>query len=329
MILQGNQQKSAFFCLFVMSCTFGAVHAELQQLRPEISVVHRAEVPVGQTITLTDISYISFIESEKIQKALNINIFSALADGESKKFKGAELIKIIRSKINNIEELVDEKWTYFVPEEVEIVAKDSVISAQAAKNQLILSIKKKCIQCTINIKDIKIPQVKSRGSFEPCEISFDKVKGGGAFLIPVQCHQDNKIKTYWISGMVNISVRAPVTNKKINPGEKISSKDFRIELVDITFAKDGIPSLEDIEGQIAARYIQVNEPIFRSDYKKELAVSRGQIVRLIIGNKNFEITSQATAEEQGYIGDFIKIKNVDSHKILSGKIVDKGLVMIQ
>jgi flagella basal body P-ring formation protein FlgA len=120
-----------------------------------------------------------------------------------------------------------------------------------------------------------------------------------------------------------------VTTRQLNPGEKITSRDFRMEEVDVTFAKDGVPKSSEVEGQLASRILSVNQPIFKSDYKKELAVTRGQLIRAISGNETFEVTSQAIAEEQGYVGDLIRIKNSESQKMLSGQIVEKGVVKVQ
>ncbi len=102
-----------------------------------------------------------------------------------------------------------------------------------------------------------------------------------------------------------------------------------MEEVDITYAKDGLPKPEEIDGQLAARMLQLNQPIFKSDFKRELAINRGQIIRAVSGNESFEITSQAVAEEQGYVGDVIKIKNSESQKTLSGQIVERGVVKVQ
>ena len=47
-----------------------------------------------------------------------------------------------------------------------------------------------------------------------------------------------------------------------------------MEQVDITFAKDGVARIEDLDGQLAAHLISVNQPIYKSDFKRELAVTR-------------------------------------------------------
>jgi flagella basal body P-ring formation protein FlgA len=302
---------------------------EIHSPRPEISVVAQAEVAADQPIKLIDIASVSFVSSEHATMAFNIPVLPAQADGETKKIHNADLIKILRAKIGGISEIAEEKWAYFIPEEVEIRAKKILISAQSVQNQLTIAIRSRCGDCKVNLHDVKIPQIREKISFESCELQVDSVKAGGSFLVPVQCRFGNESKTYWISGSSKISKLAPVTTRQLNPGEKITAHDFQMQEVDVTYAKDGVPGPEDVEGQLASRMLMVNQPIFKSDYKRELAINRGQIIKVISGNESFEIVSQAIAEEQGYVGDLIRIKNSESQKVLSGQIVDKGVVKVQ
>ena len=322
-----------FSCLsyllsYLLSFSVGLA-AEIHSPRPEISILAQTEVASGQPIRLTDIAVVSFVSPAHAQIALGLTVLPALTDHENKKLKNSELIKIIRAKIGAVPEIVDEKWTFFIPEEVEIVAKKNVLSSQSVQNQLTMAIQQKCGDCKVNLHDVKIPQIRENTAFENCQIQVEAIKVGGSFLVPVQCRFGSESKTYWISGSAKISKMGPVMSRQLNPGERISSKDFRIDEIDITFAKDGVPRAEEVEGQLAGRLLQINQPIFKSDYRKELAINRGQLIRAVSGNESFEITSQAIAEEQGYVGDIIKIKNSESQKVLSGQIVEKGVVKVQ
>ncbi len=305
------------------------LRAEIHHPRPEISILAQTEVSSGQTIRLIDIATVSFVSPVQAQLALGLSLLPPQADREVKKIKNSEMIKLIRAKIAGIPEIAEEKWTYFIPEEIEIVAKKNILSVQSVQNQLTIAILKRCGDCKVNLHDIKIPQIRENAAFENCEIQTETVKVGGSFLVPVQCHFGKESKTYWISGVSKISKFGPVMNRQLIPGEKISAKDFRIEEVDITYAKDGLPQAGEVEGQLAGRFLQINQPIYKSDYRRELAINRGQLIRAVSGNETFEISSQAVAEEQGYVGDTIKVRNSESQKTLSGQIIEKGVVKVQ
>ena len=66
-----------------------------------------------------------------------------------------------------------------------------------------------------------------------------------------------------------------------------------------------------------------------SDLKKETVLKKGQMVKAIAGHAFFEVSISALAEEPGSIGDVIKLKNMDSLKMFSATIVDRGLVKIE
>ncbi len=311
--------------LFSLSST-----AEIHTPRPEIAVVNQAEVAADKAIRLMDVATVSFVAPNEAQAALKIPLLPAQSDGEVKKFKNSELVRLLKAKVGAVSEIADEKWTYFVPEEVEIRAKKNLISNQSVENQLTIAILARCGDCKVSLHDLKIPQIREKLSFENCEIQTESLKAGGSFILPVQCRfSGNENKTYWLSGSSKVFKLAPVSSRQLNPGEKITSHDFRMEEVDVTYAKDGIPTSSEVEGQLASRILSVNQPIFKSDYKKELAITRGQLIRAISGNETFEVTSQAVAEEQGYVGDLIRIKNSESQKVLSGQIVEKGVVKVQ
>lgn len=305
------------------------LQAEIHSPRPEISIQSLVEVTAGQEIKLMDIGTVGFVKPKEAATALSMKIMPALSEGETKKIKNSELIKILKMKVAENSDISELKWTYFASDEITMIAKKNILSNLSIQNQVELYLRSKCADCKIALKDLKIPTIREKNLIENCEVQLESMKMGGSFLIPVQCQVATEKRTYWVSGVAKISKLAPVANRQLNPGEKISSHDFRMEDVDLTYAKDGVPSFEEVTGQMVGRMILLNQTIFKSDFKKELAISRGQIIKAISGNEVFEVTSQAVAEEQGYIGDLIRIKNTESQKTLSGQIVEKGVVRVQ
>jgi flagella basal body P-ring formation protein FlgA len=65
------------------------------------------------------------------------------------------------------------------------------------------------------------------------------------------------------------------------------------------------------------------------DLKREPAAQKGQMVQALIGTEEYEISASMLAEENGFVGDTVKVKNTETKKILSAVVVAKGLVKIQ
>ena len=87
--------------------------------------------------------------------------------------------------------------------------------------------------------------------------------------------------------------------------------------------------IEAVEGMQAARYISAGQVLTYSDLKKENVVKRGQIVKVLAGNKAIEVSMSGQVEETGAIGDIVRIKNIDSQKMFAARVVDRGVVRIE
>lgn len=317
--------KCQFLIILIMSIS---AFAEIKSPRPEISVQGYNEVNADRPVLMRDLAIISFAEPVQIQKVMSLQVIDMVGDGEKIELKSADLIKTIKQKINNEADVSELKWTYFIPEKVIVQGRKNFISDLGVQSEILLSLQKKYQNSQVTIRDLKVPRIREKQQFESCQVEADQVRAG-SFLIPVNCQFPIDKKTYWVTGVAKISKVGPIAARQINPGEKISAQDVRMESIDLTFAKDSVPTLEEIQNQIAGRSILVNQPIFKGDLKKEVAITRGQIIRAISGNESFEVSSQMQAEEQGYIGDLIRIKNTETQKILSGQIIEKGVVRVE
>jgi flagellar basal body P-ring formation protein FlgA len=318
--------KKMFFIFIAMAVT---ANAEIKSPRPEISVSANIEVNSDKSILLKDIATVSFATVQQMKHIHSVVLLTAIGDGQKIFMKNSELVKLIKEKVSEVPEVADVKWTYFVSETVTIVGKRNLLPQQGVVNDLTLAIQAKCGDCKVTLRDIKIPVINSKVAYDICALDSDGIRPGGSFLVPVHCYFSGEKKTFWITGSAKVTKNGPVANRQINPGERIAQKDFRMDIVDLTFAKDGVPSSDEIKDQLAARTILLNQPIFKGDLKRELAVTRGQVIRAISGNETFEVTSQVVAEEQGHIGDMIKVKNTETQRTLSGQIVERGVVRVQ
>ena len=52
-------------------------------------------------------------------------------------------------------------------------------------------------------------------------------------------------------------------------------------------------------------------------------------MKIILGDGTFEVSAQATAEQAGSVGEVIKIKTMDTKKLMSGTLIDLGVVKIE
>jgi flagella basal body P-ring formation protein FlgA len=64
------------------------------------------------------------------------------------------------------------------------------------------------------------------------------------------------------------------------------------------------------------------------DLRRKIVVARNTPVKLFLKLGNGEISTRAIALEKGAKGDFIKVKNLMSNKIVRAKVIKSGQVRI-
>jgi len=294
------------------------------QARPEISIPSQVEVSQREVLRLSDIAVVTDGTDELLGLLENIVIKQDARELLlSQTLKSADILTQVRAEMENDESLHKLNPAFKIPSEVKVSFSATPISKQAVERQLLNVLKVRCPDCEfrISLQNIPVPSTKN------WELDMSGVTLKNSFLVPLQ--EGNQANNKWLSGNIHTSKLTPVANKMIIQGERIQAADVRMAVVDITFAKDSAVKIEDIQGQAAARSLSAGSPIFAADLRREPAAKRGQMVQALLGNNDFEISSNMQAEENGYIGDTIKVKNLESQKVLSGVVTDKGVVKLQ
>jgi flagella basal body P-ring formation protein FlgA len=85
---------------------------------------------------------------------------------------------------------------------------------------------------------------------------------------------------------------------------------------------------EQVADAVFRQSIGAGRPIAAGDMDRPDLVKPGSSVTLVARVNGLGIEVRGIAMQRGGIGDVIKVKNLSSKKILSGKIVDAGLVLI-
>ena len=312
-----------FFSLIFSLITF---ISRAQAERFEVRVAERSTVRVGEPVRLGTLMSGQIQDAELSIKVYNLVVFDAINSEEEKTFKNEELALMLRQKLS-FQEL--QRLAIKIPELVRIRAQRNYLHAADLMREISDQAKALCTGCMIEFDDLKIPELKIREEVLQTRLETQNLKAAGSFLLPLQVETSQGRNTYWVTGRISFYRQAPVAKRLIRAGERLSDADVEMKKVNVSFAKDGAPTVEELSGKIAARMIAMGQPLFMSDLRKEPAAQRGQIIKLLVGNDSFEVASSGTAEETGSIGDVIKVKSSDTQKMLSGVLIDKATVRVQ
>ena len=299
--------------------------------RPEVSIspndVH--EVSAGLPILLRDIGNADFVSADLKVQAQNMKILEAMKAGEEKTFSNAEMVRVLKEKVATESNLTNLNWTYFVPEKITIRAKSML--PQARINSLLMNdLAERCDACRFQFKDLKIPNLKENKDLTSFNLDTSSLRIVGSFLIPAQVvFAGDVAKTFYVTGQLQTRVRALVATRALQAGESLDQKDYKEQEIEISFSQDSLAVPEDLKGKTLNKMLAVGRPIYKSDLKKEMVVQRGQLIRAISGDETFEVSVQMQAEETGAVGDLIRMKNTETQKLMSGRVVERGVVRIQ
>lgn len=114
--------------------------------------------------------------------------------------------------------------------------------------------------------------------------------------------------------------------RKIKKGEIITERDVEIDIMK-TKNRNYISNIND--NTKAARNLEIGKPIRITDVFVDLdLVHKGNTITARLIKKNLLIEFQALALTNGREDDIIRVKNLDTNKILSGKVMNDGSVAI-
>lgn len=120
----------------------------------------------------------------------------------------------------------------------------------------------------------------------------------------------------------------PVPTLTIYPGDTITAsvvteKRFRLRRKTIG---SYVMRRTDLEGKVARRTLMAGRPIPRNAVRESNAVVEGSQVTLIYTAQGLVITGLGKAIQSGAVGEFISVQNVDSGRVVRGRVREDGAV---
>jgi flagella basal body P-ring formation protein FlgA len=121
-------------------------------------------------------------------------------------------------------------------------------------------------------------------------------------------------------------VRRAVASREIPAGEVLSDENVEVQT---TWAASPAGEWKSPLGLLAVRRLGAGttvRPDMTAERKPDLAIERNQMVRMRVQGEGFTIATTGQAMERGKVGDFIKVRNVDSKRIVTARVAFDGVV---
>ncbi len=86
---------------------------------------------------------------------------------------------------------------------------------------------------------------------------------------------------------------------------------------------------EEIVNYITLRNVRKGELVKRSYLKREHLVKRGDEVEIVVRSGTIEIAIRGEALDNGFMGDTIRVKRIGGGKVLRGRVISEGKVVVK
>ncbi len=288
-----------FFPLFVMA-----------QRQPEIVFPSAVEVSPRSKITAFDV-----VETRYLTEDLAFELKAVeIGNDKTTRVEKSELIR----KLHHL------KAKFILPSEMKLLRSRHVVSRMELERKIKNQLTKDCGSCDLQIQISSVP-MNVTADWE-LDLNIDLTKS--SMMIPIQSISQNE-KKGWIVGQIKRYQKVPVLNRPVKMGDLITGDLVTAEKRQILNSREAIAQFEQVIGMQAARYLSAGQVLNYSDLKKEQIMKRGQMVKAVFAHAFFDVSIAAQVEEAGSVGDVIKIKNMDSQKVVAARVVEKGLVRIE
>lgn len=276
----------------------------------EIVISSATEISPREVITAYDIVETKNVSRDILDRLKNI----VVATSKSATISKSELIKKLR--------MVD---SYFMfPAEVKLMRTKQLISRMEVERKIKNHLLSSCSKCDFKININSVPKVVT--SDWEMDLNVDLTKK--TVMVPIYS-ASMPDKKGWVTAEVKKYMNVAVLNRDVKVGDSITADMVDTDLRSIQGSGDTVLSKEALVGMQAVRFISAGAAVNSRDLKREVILKKGQIVKAVFGKENFEVSISALAEESGSVGDVIKFKNLDSQKLFSARIEEKGLVRIE
>lgn len=122
---------------------------------------------------------------------------------------------------------------------------------------------------------------------------------------------------------------AVVPERTIYPGEELVENAVReVEVTNPNLRGGYAEVTGEVVGKVTTRTLLPGRTIPVAALRDSWAVVRGKPVSLVFSASGLTITAMGTPLENAAIGDFIRVRNIESGVIISGTVMENGSIQV-
>jgi flagella basal body P-ring formation protein FlgA len=149
-------------------------------------------------------------------------------------------------------------------------------------------------------------------------------------LFSVEAIQDGKpLRTFWIKADVHVTAQVVQVAKPVAFRSVLKADDLREQVREIDDPRATyFRSTAEAMGMVARRVLGPGELLNQNSVEQPGLVRSGEIVRLLLESGDLRMTVRARALQNGRLGDPIKVRNIDSDRVITAVVTGRGEVRV-
>ena len=175
-------------------------------------------------------------------------------------------------------------------------------------------------------KDITLPPGKKNLVYKT--IGNNQKAGRIPLFLEIRVNE-NFQKKIRLNSRVLVSQEVIKTTRPVRKGDVLSNDDIHVETIQTERPwKNAIRKIDHALGYEAARSLSIGKILIPNFIKKPAMGNRGDKILILAEKGGMRITAPGILKEDGYEDAMVRVLNMDSKKIIYGRLVDSNTVKV-
>lgn len=123
-----------------------------------------------------------------------------------------------------------------------------------------------------------------------------------------------------------LSAEVVVTATSVASGKPLAANDLTLDRRDISSVPDPMSDIDEATGQAPLRPLRPGQVLQKRLLSAPVLVKRGEVVLIEARSGPVQVTASGEALEPGKRGDVVRVRNVNTGKIIRARVVEAGTV---
>ncbi|MGM0462919.1 MAG: flagellar basal body P-ring formation chaperone FlgA [Fibrobacterota bacterium] len=192
------------------------------------------------------------------------------------------------------------------------------------------SLESESVDISIQESSLRRPVVLSRG--KEYTLTLSEIRGRsnrGNCRAVFLFESESYTQTLSVQVRIEEEAKVPLSTGRYSRGEKIRPENITWERRDISDLHSPPLTRDDFTAVLRAKNtIRPGTVLTQTNAEESPAIVRGEKISLMYRTERMQLSLNARARQDGYVGDIIRVENTQNHTMLTARVVDTGVAEI-